>query len=269
MSGVIEPHSTKTIVLKLRTEILNTIRICVYIKLEGIPMPVLLNILAESIGPIVKVDRTEIDYNNVQVLRDYTEKINIKNESQIDAEYTAFTKLKESVWKVVQRHGILKPAESKVIEVVCNADEVQKFQDTLHIIINNGMDLEVGLKARGVGHTLSCKALEDQGGVDFGTEYTHKNVPKQFFLENRGRKTMQISWVRQTKVDRKKKPKEESAATKANASGGLGGTSEQKEEELQFVYTVVPEKVTLNPKMGIMIEFRANSFKTGKISEIW
>jgi len=177
-SGVIEPHSTMTVTLKLKTEILQSIRICVYVKLEGIPMNQLLTISAESIGPIVKVDKHDLDYGNVNVLHDYTERINIKNESKIDAEYTAFTKLKESVWKVVQRHGILKPDENKVIEVVCNADEVQKFQDTLHIIINNGMDLEVGLKARGIGHTLSCKALEDKGGVDFGTEYTHKNVPK-------------------------------------------------------------------------------------------
>lgn len=35
------------------------------------------------------------------------------------------------------------------------------------------------------------------------------------------------------------------------------------------MYTVVPEKVNLNPKMGIMIEFRANSFKVGTITETW
>jgi len=52
------------------------------------------------------------------------EKIRICNKSKIDAEYTAFTKLKESIWKVVQRHGILKPDEEKVVDVVCNADEV-------------------------------------------------------------------------------------------------------------------------------------------------
>ena len=98
-----------------------------YIKLEGTPMPVLLTLMAESIGPIVNVDKTELDYGNTEVLKDYTDKLIIKNESEIDAEYTAFTKKKESIWKVVQRHGILRPDENKVIEVVCNADEIQKF----------------------------------------------------------------------------------------------------------------------------------------------
>jgi hydrocephalus-inducing protein len=35
------------------------------------------------------------------------------------------------------------------------------------------------------------------------------------------------------------------------------------------VFTVIPETVVLNPKMGIMVEFRANSSQTGKISEPW
>lgn len=33
--------------------------------------------------------------------------------------------------------------------------------------------------------------------IDFGTEYTYKTVPRQYFLENRGRKPMKIMWVRQ------------------------------------------------------------------------
>lgn len=78
----------------------------------------------------------------------------IKNEAQIDAEYTAFTKNKDSIWRVVQRYGVLKPYEEKPIEVICEADEVQRFTDTLHIIVNNGHDLEVLLKAKGTGTTL-------------------------------------------------------------------------------------------------------------------
>jgi hydrocephalus-inducing protein len=94
-----------------------------------------------------------------------------------------------------------------MIEVVCNADEVQRFTDTLHVIVNNGTDLEVALRAKGVGSTLYCK--EDLRNIDFGTEYTHKNVPKQFFLENRGRKPMKIIWARQKKMEKKPKGAEE------------------------------------------------------------
>lgn len=68
-----------------------------------------------------------MDYESVDVLRDFTKKLKITNKSKIPAEYTAFTKQKESIWKVIQRHGVLKPDDEREIEVVCNADEVQKF----------------------------------------------------------------------------------------------------------------------------------------------
>jgi hydrocephalus-inducing protein len=198
--------------ITLKTEILSTIRIPLYIKVEGYHIPFMVTILATSIGPIVSVNKHELDYNNVEVLKDYTEKITIKNESKIPAEYTAFTKNKESIWKVIQRHGVLKPDDEKEIEVVCNADEVQKFSDTLHIIVNNGVDLEVALRAKGVGSTLFCK--DNLNTVDFFTRYTHDNCTKEFFLENRGRKQIKIQWVRTTKIDRKNqlknKGKEES-----------------------------------------------------------
>jgi len=116
-------------------------------------------------------DKEELDYGSVEVLKDYTEKLMIKNKSEIPAEYTAFTKQKESIWKVVQRQGVLQPGDEREIEVMCNADEVMKFQDTLHIIINNGVDLEVALRAKGVGSTLFCQS--SLSTVDFGTEYTH------------------------------------------------------------------------------------------------
>jgi hydrocephalus-inducing protein len=56
----------------------------------------------------------------------------------------------------------------------------------LHIIINNGVDLEVKLQAKGVGSTLYCK--DNLSTIDFGTEYTFTGVTKEYFLENRGRK---------------------------------------------------------------------------------
>jgi len=166
----------------------------------------------------------------------------------------------------------LKSDEEKTIEVVCNADDVTRFADTLYIVVNNGRDLEVALKARGNGSTLYCK--EDLRQIDFGTEYTYKNVPRQFFLENRGRKQMKVMWVRVNQKKDKKKPVEgkDGAASATNVSalkktGSIMGESKDTEE--QFVFTVVPDTVTLGAKMGIMVEFRAFSQNIGHISEPW
>lgn len=281
--GVINPKSSQIVNITLKTEILSNIRIPLYVKVEGYPIPFMITILATSIGPIVSCNKTELEYNNVEVLKDYIEKLVIKNESKIPAEYTAFTKNKESIWKVVQRHGVLNPDEEKELDVVCNADEVQKFQDTLHIIINNGVDLEVALRAKGTGSTLYCK--DNLNTIDFGTEYTHSNITREFFLENRGRKQMKIQWVRNVKLERSKapgsapggkKPEDEKDAASSKKGGDKTSNAEaasqggEKEgEETKQVFTVIPDTIVLNPKMGIMVQFRANSPLVGKIIENW
>lgn len=76
---------------------------------------------------------------------------------------------------------------------------------------------------------------------------------------------MKISWIRQVKpVKKDNKEKADAVAAKkqnATTTSGLGTASDKKddEEETKFIFTVVPDSVLLNPKMGIMIEFRANS----------
>jgi hypothetical protein len=113
--------------ISLRTEIITKVHIALYIKVEGQQSPFMLTITADSRGPTVEADQVEIDWQNVQVLKDITRTLKITNKSKIQAEYTAFTKLKESIWKVIQRYGKLEPNEEREIEIVCNADEVIKF----------------------------------------------------------------------------------------------------------------------------------------------
>jgi hydrocephalus-inducing protein len=45
--------------------------------------------------------------------------------------------------------------------------------------------------------------------------------------------------------------------------------TDANEEEVKFVFTVVPEQMLLNPKMGYQVQFRANSFNVGEVKETW
>jgi hydrocephalus-inducing protein len=106
-NGIIEPKSSQIVTISLRTEILSTVRIPLYIKVEGHHLPFMLTVLATSTGPLVEADTEELDWGAVEVLTDCPKRLTIKNKSRIPAEYTAFTKQKESIWKVIQRHGVL------------------------------------------------------------------------------------------------------------------------------------------------------------------
>jgi len=41
----------------------------------------------------------------------------------------------------------------------------------------------------------------------------------------------------------------------------------KEEEDVKHVFAIVPDNILLQPKMGVFIQFRANSFNVGKIIE--
>jgi len=50
-------------------------------------------------------------------------------------------------------------------------------------------------------------------------------------------------------------------------NGAIVEADDKADENNKFVFFVVPDTITLNPKMGIMIQVRANSLNVGKITE--
>lgn len=78
---------------------------------------------------------------------------------------------------------------------------------------------------------------------------------------------MKIVWARQKKKE-KKKPAIVEDAEKKDAKESTEKLVNKSPEELQ-VFTVTPAEITLNAKMGIMVEIRANSPQTGKLKEQW
>jgi hypothetical protein len=73
------------------------------------------------------------------------------------------------------------------------------------------------------------------------------------------------------KTDKEKSDAAQAKKANATTTSGIAMSESKKEEEeeTKFVFTVIPDTVVLNPKMGIMIEFRANSSMIGKMIEPW
>jgi hydrocephalus-inducing protein len=85
---------------------------------------------------------------------------------------------------------------------------------------------------------------------------------------------MKIQWVRTNKPDRKGQKKAGDAKAGDSGKSGTAGTEsvdpDSKDgDEAGFVFSVVPESMVLNPKMGYKVQFRANSANVGKVLENW
>ena len=174
-SDTIEPGKDVTIKVTLMTMKLREITLPLSISIVGANngLPYVINIVANSIGPRVEViGDKEIDFGQCEVLKDYSKKITIKNNSRIVADFHAFTKNKNSVFKPIEKKGVLQPDEQKEIEVICCCDDATKFADILHFVIKEGMDIDIVLKSKGIGSTIFCK--EDLNLINFGVCHTYK-----------------------------------------------------------------------------------------------
>mgnify|MGYP000931519496 FL=1 len=157
-TDVIAERDSKEVQVTLVTIKRGEITLPLHINIVGTnnSQPNVLNICATSIGPPVKVTPEELDFGQVEVLKDYSQKVTIVNASKIPAEFHAFTKQKVSIFKPMIKHAILKPEEKLEVEVICNADDASKFNDILHFVVRDGNDRDVVLRARGTGSTIYC-----------------------------------------------------------------------------------------------------------------
>lgn len=98
--------------MTLITNKLREITLPLAIKIVGAnnDMPYIINIVANSIGPIVEVtgpNAKEVDFGTVDVLKDIKKHLTIVNKSKIKADFHSFTKNKVSIFKPLTKHGIL------------------------------------------------------------------------------------------------------------------------------------------------------------------
>ena len=94
----------------------------------------------------------------------------------------------------MEKVGNLQPGDVRDITVICSADECMGFNEILHVVVKEGEDVDVVLKARGTGTTAFCDA--DIKIIDFGTIFTCRNHAKRFVIQNRGRKPQKLKWNR-------------------------------------------------------------------------
>ena len=270
--GFIEPKSSSIIKITLTPQKAGPIRIPMHVKILGDNngQPHMITLVANCTGPIVAVLTPELDFGKVKVLEDYPLKVTLHNKSDIEAEYTAFTKNRNSCFRVVEKVGNLKPGEVRDISVICCADECIAFNEILHIVVKEGEDVDVVLKARGTGTTAYCE--QDLKVVDFGIIFTCRNHTKRYTIQNRGRKPQKLKWNRLNQrgnlipIPDPNKAAAGNRVVSANTTWLSNGKDKDKAQEV-FVFTVNPVTVLLQPKTQITFEFSCNSGTDGEISE--
>ena len=86
----------------------------------------------------------------------------------------------------------LTPQETCNLDITLVADETRKMSDVVHLVVQEGNDLAVNVRARGIGTPVT--APEPIEEIDFGTQYTTRTITKKYVVENRGRSSRKLVW---------------------------------------------------------------------------
>ena len=278
--GEIKPHGTFEVSVTLQAETRGSISgLPMYLNVSSKVMHERVDIKAEVLGPQVEVDAQLKDFKEVKVLSKAKDKVTIHNVSEIPAKYTAFTREKNSIFRVDQRTGSLEPNAEKELTITCMPDDAQLFDDVLYIDINDGTHAEVKLKARALGTSICIPGYEssqiDENNqklpiyvIDFGTHYINFEAVKLINVENRGRRRQSVRFERLNagKSNRQKRDKEQKDMTTSQVTTETRKQKEEEDEEANHVFSIEPfeeEKgvrgVLLDPQRGFTLNCKARS----------
>lgn len=243
---------TVDIEFTLKTRRLGRIQLPCRINAVGSSLPPIEFVLsARSIGPVLSfgcpdapLATTAVAFDKVPVLDVHHHTLHAFNASLIPASFKAFVAGKGSVFAVNVREATLAAGEAIAIDVTVQLDETYAFSDVLHLLVDDGNELEVPLSATGVGNTLYCADLTGRDTLDFGNQFTSATFSRTLTVENQGRRMMNVLWVN-AEVERVKREL-------GKALRGPGGKTDLSliPLEKRAVFVVQPEKAVIPAKQA-------------------
>ena len=122
-----------------------------------------------------------------------------------------------------------------------------KFNDTLMVHVKHGTDLEIPLRCFGIGNTITTDInLSD---IKFGDQYTSAEVEYEFFIVNKGRKGVKITWQRVLDAEQIERYFKSMKSVEIDKSKLKSKRFEM--EDPFFVFKIYPETFTLESRTGI------------------
>lgn len=265
VQGSVPAASSHVVTLTLTSKKIGQLQIPLSCRILGHNVPHPLMLTANSIGPIVNVDPVILDWGNIKCLERITRTVKLTNDSVIDASVRAFMKSKASLWTVEPKSIQLKPHETVPLSLTLAIDETIKMSDVMHLVVTDGKDATVTVRAKGIDTPVTCSEALDI--IDFGIQYTTRTIMREVLIENRGRQPRKLVWVPEAGV-KKKRPSHGRNSTPDSDHTKKRG-AEVVEEEEPPVFSVIPDTLTLEGKTAYRFQFSAVCSHPGPMSEIF
>ena len=190
-----------------------------------------IRITAEAKGPKVVPNTNSIEFKKAEVLKETTEKLELRNPTPIKAKYTVFTGDFPTIFSVQEdkQQGEIPPNEgSLTLIITCKPDTAGYRSDMLYVRIEDSSeeDVKILLTCKAVGHcvrpdysNLKFDEKLNTHTLEFGTVFTQNINTKFLKFNNLGTKSQTLKFTRRAPSQ---KEKEKQAEDKRKDDSGDG-----------------------------------------------
>ncbi|XP_033896012.3 hydrocephalus-inducing protein-like [Acipenser ruthenus] len=193
--GIIEPHSTLEIPLVLQAALVGRLDVVAEVVVFGSedpPLEVLLSCMGE--GPVVHVSCIDVDFGNIPVLTDVSRTLQLSNQCPIPAHFLAQMVRSNSHWRLEPSEGVVPPDGVTEIRLVANLDDTLRFQNKIHLVIENSQTHTIPVMATGTGTTIvTDRPFAPE--LNLGARFSSGSCQYHFKLTNMGRRCHQLYWM--------------------------------------------------------------------------
>uniref|UniRef100_A0A8C3T1C3 HYDIN axonemal central pair apparatus protein n=1 Tax=Chelydra serpentina TaxID=8475 RepID=A0A8C3T1C3_CHESE len=153
--GIIQPHSAVAIPLALEAQVTGQQDTVASIAMFGSEeSPLKIHLVSIGEGPVVYMDPAQIDFGNIQVLKDASCTLHLSNQTVIPAPFWAQMACSHSLWRIEPSEGVVPPEAEISLTLIANLDDTVKFQDKVNLFIQNSNTYVIPVQAVGIGTTI-------------------------------------------------------------------------------------------------------------------
>jgi hydrocephalus-inducing protein len=236
---VIAPYQSHTMEVTVTSFRLGMTSLPMNVLINGYDAMVVVDVQAQVLGPSVVLPQPVLDFKNCKVFETVVKELVWQNPTPIPAPITV-QPFKGTVFTLSQMEAVIPPESELTLDVTVLTDDAQPFKEEVKVVVEEGDEVGMTLKCKGVGTTIQCD--EELETVDFSDVYTHRTCQKKITLHNRSKKPQDVEWILEKLKDKK---------------GDLKPNT----------FVVEPAKVKMPPRSSQEFTLQGSKTKPGEIEE--
>ncbi|XP_052747107.1 hydrocephalus-inducing protein-like [Bicyclus anynana] len=201
--GLIEPNSTITLPITIRTNVLGIQEYTIRLNLFGMSKPVeVCHIIGCGMRPIVTCNPIALHWGQVKLLTKTQKILTLCNDSPVTVNFRVNLLNRDGRWQINPTEGYIGPESETELIVSLYLIDANSYTNKAVIQLENVKDILVPLSSTGVGTSISISEHRDK--ILLGRHFTKIPLNCKVTMENCGTRLHALEWSQHYKAPKTK-----------------------------------------------------------------